>query len=319
MKSIDTKTITEICRYARLAPSVHNVQPWEFVADPKQITVRINKQRTLDAGDPVGRETWISMGACVETLVIAASHLGVHASVKTPSRHEIKIALDLGAKPDKIELKTIKERFTDRSVYSKKPIDPALLKQIEKSWKSKRVQLIVSADRKLIETVSDLTGRGMTLAMQSKDFRNEIASLINRPFARKSVGFSPQSLRVRFLQALVQPNLAKSKYSVRFHKIQERQRMLSASALVMSFSVGDTYEDWFEAGRAYQRAGLTATQLGVRQATSAAAVEAADFHTDIERMLGTKHRLQTLMRIGYSHKKHVVSPRIPTKKLLKTT
>jgi len=42
--------------------------------------------------------------------------------------------------------------------------------------------------------------------------------------------------------------------------------------------------------------------MGIDQATMAAAVEAPDFHKEIEELLGTKYRIQTIMRLGYSPK-----------------
>lgn len=92
--------------------------------------------------------------------------------------------------------------------------------------------------------------------------------------------------------------------------------MRSAGALIFTLTGGDTRKDWVLAGRAYQRAGLMATQLGLSQATSAAVVEATDFHTDIETNLGTTKRIQTLMRVGYGSRKSTTSPRIPTKQLV---
>jgi hypothetical protein len=47
-------------------------------------------------------------------------------------------------------------------------------------------------------------------------------------------------------------------------------------------------------------------------------VEAADFHTDIEQLLGTKERLQAVMRIGYSNARPVHSKRLPLEQLLIT-
>lgn len=308
----------DVCRYARLAPSVHNVQPWEFLIDKDLLTIRPNKTRILEAGDPVGRETWISLGACAETAIIAASHHDYSTKITHVAQSGITIRLTKGTAPDVITMHDIESRFSDRSVYRHKPIDASTLEKIRSCWHSNRIELVVDADSALIKTVADLTGRGMTMAMQSAAFRNELSGLINRPLTRKSIGFSRKSLRVGIAQGMIQPWLAKSKHAIRWHKKEEAERILSAGALVMTFSKGDTLQDWFESGRAYQRAGLMASRLGLRQATTAAVVEAADFHTDIEKIVGTEHRLQTMMRVGYSSKNPVVSPRIPTAKLIKS-
>lgn len=316
MTKINREDLEDICRYGRLAPSVHNIQPWEFEITDNILTIHLSKKRTLSSGDPVGRESWISIGACVETCLVAGLAKGLEGTVARPTSQSVTITFATTKKTPTIKLANIPRRFSDRSVYKKKPIDSSLLRQIETCWSSTKSELRVIDDRRLIGMIAELTGRGMTLAMQSSEFRNELAQLINRPLSRKDVGFSYHSLRVNALQGLLQPMLARSKRSTRYHRRQEIQRMNSAAALVMVFTDGDTHADWLEAGRAYQRAGLVATELGLRQATSAAVVEATDFHTDIEDYLGTSRRLQTLMRIGYSSKKQVTSPRISTKSLI---
>jgi hypothetical protein len=76
------------------------------------------------------------------------------------------------------------------------------------------------------------------------------------------------------------------------------------------------HDDWFEAGQTYLRASLELERLGFSQATSAAPVEAATFHEDIESLLKTNQRLQAVIRIGKGAAKRRYSPRVPAKELI---
>lgn len=316
MTKITHEKLENICRMARLAPSVHNVQPWEFVLGDNSITVRLSKDRSLDAGDPVQRETWVSIGACVETCLVAAAHQGYAGTVGKLANDGVVITFSPSATNEQIASSSIMKRSSDRTVYSKRQIPAEKLGEIEESSKIPGVELKIVTERPIIDLVAKLTGQGMTMAMQSRAFREELSGLINRPMSSKNTGFSYKSLRINALQGFVQPSLAKSSRSVQYHRKQEQARMKSAQALIMTFTPGDTRKDWVAAGRAYQRAGLMAAQLGLSQATSAAVVEATDFHTDIEDRLGTSKRLQTLMRVGYGSRKSTTSPRIATKDLI---
>jgi hypothetical protein len=78
----------EILRYASLAPSGHNTQPWTVeIVRPGTWLLGTNPQRRLPAVDPDNREGILSMGPFLENLVIAAGCLGYEADIRylTPS------------------------------------------------------------------------------------------------------------------------------------------------------------------------------------------------------------------------------------------
>jgi hypothetical protein len=314
----EINTIHKILTLASYAPSVHNMQPWQFRIAENGVTVEIAKERLLAHGDPVNRETWISIGACVETIVIAAASLGIKAKVQRLKQDQVHIELKDNCPAETVLLSAITKRFSDRSLYTKQPIPRPILQTLQDAWKSSHVRIVVTSDEPVISNVAQLTAQGMTLALTNKQFRSELSQLINRPLSRKKIGFSSKSLRVNALRGYFEPWRVKSSSSITSQVKLERKRIISASALVLIFSKGDTPEFWVEVGRAYQRAGLTVAKAGLRQATTAAVVEAADFHTDIEQLIGTKERLQAVMRIGYSNARPVHSKRLPLEQLLTT-
>jgi len=73
-------TAEEIARYVVIeaiwAPSVHNTQPWRFVADGQQISLYADADRGLPVADPDGREMMISCGAALLNVRLALRSLG---------------------------------------------------------------------------------------------------------------------------------------------------------------------------------------------------------------------------------------------------
>jgi len=64
------------------APSVHNTQPWLFVADRRHINLYADVSRRLEIADPDGRELMLSCGAALLTMRLALRSLGYLATVR---------------------------------------------------------------------------------------------------------------------------------------------------------------------------------------------------------------------------------------------
>lgn len=66
-----------LSRYAILAPSSHNTQPWKFRVVDGQIEVFMDEERWLRVADDDQRELPLSIGCALENLLIAAEHFGL--------------------------------------------------------------------------------------------------------------------------------------------------------------------------------------------------------------------------------------------------
>lgn len=70
-----------LLRYAVLAPSGHNTQPWAFTIVPEGIEVFADYTRRLPHLDPDDRELLMSVGAAIMNLRVAAAHFGFESTV----------------------------------------------------------------------------------------------------------------------------------------------------------------------------------------------------------------------------------------------
>lgn len=74
-----------LIRYALLAPSSHNTQPWQFRIADDRVDVFMDEGRWLKVADKDQRELHISIGCALENLLIAAKHFGlVHSTDYLP-------------------------------------------------------------------------------------------------------------------------------------------------------------------------------------------------------------------------------------------
>ena len=119
----------EILSLASLSPSGHNTQPWRVrVAGPKHWIIRSDKSRWLPAVDPENRELLLSIGAFIETLVIAAGTYGYQASIQVLAKNPMDTDIaEIHLKKDKVEgfpiekikkRRTIRDNFLDQEIRS---------------------------------------------------------------------------------------------------------------------------------------------------------------------------------------------------------
>ncbi len=65
----------ELAGVARLAPSLHNAQPWMFRIGPRHVDVLIDRTRLLPAADPTTRQAHLGLGATAYLLRLKLSTL----------------------------------------------------------------------------------------------------------------------------------------------------------------------------------------------------------------------------------------------------
>jgi hypothetical protein len=311
-----TDQIAFICRYGAMAPSVHNTQPWEFKIKNNMLQIKLAPSRVLKVGDATTRQSWISLGACVENIVLASKCFGLKAEIDfselSKGKHSpsIFILFTPTGKADYRPINSILSRFSDRSMYKKSPLEKSAMITLIQSNPSKLTQVKVTSDRKVIEKVAQYTAGGLGAAFSNPHFRHELANLIQIN-SKKPIGFTAASLRLKGIRALLEPHLVKHGLNKKRQIELEKKRICHCGGMALIFASGDTPLYWFESGRSFEAISLQAVQLGLRTSPTAAVVEAFDFHSDIEKMFNVNARLQAVLRIGVSKEKPVHTPRLP--------
>lgn len=312
--------LPEILEIARLAPSVHNTQPWSVETRDNQIQINLDPDYVLADGDPTGRQTMISLGIFAEAVVIAAEHVGLHVKgVELQGKSAILTCSSIHQPGTELkEVTLLENRCSDRSVYQPAQVEAQAIHTIMKAKHSKHVSISVVTEEEILKIVAELTAKGIRLALSSPAFRKELSSYLVLPWSRKKRGIAVRSLYIPWFLEMIEPLLIRSGVGLNAESKLEKERWLSASAVVFITSKGDMPDYWFEVGRAYLQVSLAIEDLGFSQATSASLVEASNYHEDIEQLLGTTDRIQSVLRIGKGQKKREHSPRVTAKELIAT-
>lgn len=157
--------LTLLLRYAVLAPSGHNTQPWLFSVRDDTVDLYADRTKALPVVDPDDRELTISCGAALFNLRHALRRFGyrddVYELLPDPAETDLLARLRLVAGepslPEELALfEAIPRRRTTRARYSEREVPAGIELQLEEgvaregSW----LHLIDAGDREPIESRS---------------------------------------------------------------------------------------------------------------------------------------------------------------------
>lgn len=303
---------------AQFAPSVHNTQPWIVTSDSSGVSVSIDTKHQLKDGDPTGRQTILSLGIFCEAISIAAQEFGYSTSKISFNNKSGRVNLNHKTNDKNATRITnlLKNRVTDRSIYRPAEISKNIVEKIEGSVALKGLSIHIVTKPDQIESIADMTASGIGLALSNPSFRKELSRYLIVPWSKKQRGISTKSLYIPKVISYFEPIIMRLGWGISKEVDLEKRRWQSSSAIVLITTKGDLSDYWFEAGRAYLRVCLAIEGCGLSQATSAATVEASNYHEDVEKLLGTSERLQAVIRIGRGSAKRNHSPRVSAKSLI---
>src|ERR1700756_402476 len=96
---VDTGVITSAVELACRAPSLHNIQPWRWVAGDTSVDLLVDPDRSVTSTDRPGREAIISCGAVLDHFRVAMAAAGWNTHVDpfpNPNNFEHLASIDFG-------------------------------------------------------------------------------------------------------------------------------------------------------------------------------------------------------------------------------
>ena len=298
--------IKEIVRYAVLAPSGHNTQPWKFAVSGTTIQLLPDFSRRLPAVDPHDRELWISLGCALENLVLAAQAAGYEAETSYPAPGADFIAVRLtpsASRPDTPLFDAIPHRQNNRSVYEDRAVPLPDLSRIAAVPAAPGVSPLLLTDTARKEAAIEYIKAGDRSQFGDPAFVKELVSWIrfNAPEALHSFDGLytrctgnpdvPRWLGREFLSGASAGQQADT----------SAKKARSSSGLIVLASALDDKQHWIETGRVYERLALTFTALGVQVAFLNQPAEVPELRSQFQSYLGLGSALpQLLLRFGYA-------------------
>ncbi len=317
-QATDRDRLKFLVRFAVLAPSSHNSQPWRFEVGENEIVVKPDMQRALPVSDVNHRQLYISIGCAIENIVVAADYYGFHMNVHyagLPEGTEVRIlcgsADNAPIKDLRHSIFSIPQRATNRAPYRSNQISTSFCQRVcEYADAETEVHLISDSGRK--EKIADVVVSALVAAMDDAAFRRELSGYLMPGITRSMIGMPGTGFGMPLPVSFVAPAFVRFVNVNRLNRKKDKDLLVGHTPVFAVIATqGDAPGDWIRAGRVYQRIALEATREGIATHPMAAAIQIGEYYRDLQRLVPTALRPQLFFRMGYTDREAIASPRIP--------
>jgi len=285
-----------LLRYAVLAPSFRNTQPWKFSVDGHRIAIFGDRTRWLVASDPDGRDLRMSVGCALENLLVAARHFGYEPKVDYVPRTaspDLLAVVDLSRhqavrRRRDADLEPLLHRRTLRNGPKRSEPSPALYDDLEAAFGPEDGQLLVTEDPGVRAAAAMPYRHAAEFQLGDERVRDEIAQWI--PAAEYGV---PRWMT--HFGGLALPRVEKG-------ILDQAGEIEGAPCFAVIATAVDDAEAQVRAGQALERAWLAATRHGVsiRPASVLCAVDTTRLQLARLMDVPSGMHVQFAFRLGHS-------------------
>jgi nitroreductase len=304
----------QVVAAATRAPSIHNTQPWRFVATPDRLDVFLDRDRALPVLDPSARQQVISCGSAIEFAVVALSAAGHDGEVDLLTDDAdpdhlatIEVTGTREATDEDRELAAaIERRHTVRAPFEPRAVPRQLVDDLQEearvfdTW----VKPITRSEEE-VATVF-LISRAEEMEQGDPAYREELERWLRTdPGAEDGVP----------IEAVPSgdPHARPSNWLIRDFVVGQREQRpflepgdpdaappeVERPTVVLLGTQGDDRYAWLLAGRALGRLLLVATAAGVAASPLTQALDWPATRTRLKSRLSLVGHPQMLLRMGY--------------------
>lgn len=311
---LDEQKLKFFATYAVLAPSGHNTQPWRLTFDKQTLLLRADYGRRLPYSGVQANEPYVSLGAFLGTLQLAARGFGYAISIKYILEKDktVMASVKLAGKipPDPTLLAAIVHRVSNRTHYDTEALSDSLIENFTHTdLGSVSTQAISNRDD--IIYIADLTTQATLTTFADKEFRAELSKWVRNNVTKQRDGMPG------FVQGIPTPPSIFAKHIIKHMNISKDQarkdssRVLHSGSLVVITIDNPSEAALMNGGRLYAQICVLAQQHNI----STAGVGAAIIDPDTTQKMIKKFKLPgkpvAIIRLGKTDKRAKHTPRWP--------
>lgn len=296
-----------LLRYAALAPSSHNTQPWLFRIRDDAVFVYADRTRALPVADPDDRELTISCGAALELLRLAIrrfGHLDVTTLFPDPKDEDLlaKVRLGDAREPTAEETRMFEamgRRRTNRQPFENRPIPDALVLALTNAAALEGVWLEAVRGESKRGAVAELVAVGDRMQAADPSFRRELAAWVHPNRSRSRDGLPGYAFGMGDLVSYAGPLVLRTFDWGRGKAARDHEIAIGSPLLAVLGTELDAPVAWLQTGMALARVLLLAAAEGVSASYLNQPIEVRELRPKLREILGRPGEPQLLLRMGY--------------------
>ncbi len=305
-----------ILRYALLAPSNHNTQPWRFKLHHNRLEFFADRSRSLSAADPFDRELVISCGAALAFLQLAAETFGCDLAIKRFPNHNdedllatVEIEETHTVTPDMMVLDAILRRRTNRNAFDQTPITVEQRQRLDTCTRSSDVHAAWIDDLHERTQLARIVMAADKVQFENTAFLRELAAWIRPPLTSAHDGIPARAVGINGFAAYVAPLVIRT-FDLGNGKAARDQELVRRSPGIVVLSTPfDTSRDWLSCGEILGTFVVEAERLGLKISYLNQPCEVSELRFQLSLLDSVKGNPQLILRLGQTAATVAPSPR----------
>lgn len=290
---------------ARLAPSIHNTQPWRFVLRDDVLEIRADYERQLRVLDPRGRQLMISLGCALfnaRTSIAAAGYEPIVRRFPDPDDPELVARVWVASQrywPGASALNAaIDQRRTNRRAFLGEPIPSWLEPELHLAARTDEGYLFPITRPEQRAAVAQLSELANERELRDPAYRAEIAAwTTDNP--RRLDGVQAASVPYHGSGADGYDPLPIRNFDARgMGWLPTSSRSDANQSLLLLCSADDRPRGWLRSGEALEHVWLKLTDRGFWASPLTQVIEVRETHARLKAELGLGIEPQMLLRVG---------------------
>jgi len=295
-------------KYAILAPSGHNTQPWIFSIKEEEVAINLyaDRSRALPVIDPDDRELIISCGAALANLMIAMQYYEYIPQIEYfPDEGDndwlAKIKPIPGYEPDENDKKlfqAIKIRRTNRLPYADDKIDQFFIEKFKALISEENLTLHI-VEEKNRENLIRIIENADRIQAANKSFCRELAQWIHPNRTSSKDGIPGYAFGMGDLISYGSPFFIGNLNWGDIQAARDRNLVKGSPLIVILESKRDTPLDWLKTGISLEKLLLKAASKNIAASYLNQPLEIPELRQQVRELFEMKGFPQLILRLGY--------------------